>query len=83
MVIVSAKHQCHPHQCQPVFMVAHSGLCSKWTKKRKYRCTMTLVFRFELEEIINREEIILIQYYPVLTYVIIGHDPIKRRNAMS
>lgn len=44
---------------------------------------MTLVFRFELEEIINREEIILIQYYPILTYVTIGHDPIKRRNAMS
>lgn len=31
----------------------------------------------------NKEEISLLQYYPVLTYVIIGYDPIKRRNAMS
>lgn len=45
---------------------------------------MTLTFRgVELEEIGNEEEIFLIQYYPVLTYVIIAHDPIKRRNAMS
>lgn len=28
--------QCNSHECQPVFMVAYSGLCYKWTKKREY-----------------------------------------------
>lgn len=46
-------------------------------------CLFWFMLYGQRREIGSKEEIFLIQYYPVLTYLIIGHDPIKRINAMS